>query len=218
MALVQKFTLTRSTNYQDLIVTDITGAYDPVTNPTGYGGVNPSASDFTTFSITFYLPDASTLLPQSTGTAITAVYPTLPSDAGASYTITSSTLLGSTSNFIDGQYKIVTAGTYDIGAGDVTATPVTVYADFADIVRCCIQRLRANTPLCGDCEECEGKNKRLDRAFSLLYMLFPQVNSVGEVVESYISENGLYNLGVDYILYLQEVCDSENCGQPCSGC
>lgn len=218
MALVQKFTLTRSTNYQDLVVTDTTGAYDATTNPTGYGGINPSAADFTAFSVTFYLPDSSTLLPQSTGTTITTVYPTLPSDAGASYTFTSLSLLGSTSNFIDGQYKIVTAGTYDIGAGDVDATPVTVYADFADIAACCIQRLRANTPLCGECEECEGKNKRLDRCFALLYMLQPQVNSVGAIVESYIAQNGLYNLGVDYILYLQEVCDSENCGQPCSGC
>lgn len=218
MALVQTFTLTRSTDYQNLIVTDTTGAYDAATNPTGYGGINPSASDFTAFSITFYLPDSSTLLPQSTGTPITAVYPTLPSAAGLSYTVTSATLLGSTGNFIDGQYKIVTAGTYDIEAGNVAATPVTVYADFADIVKCCIQRLRANTPLCGDCAECEGKNTKLDRAFSLLYMLFPQVNSVGDIVPSYIEENELYNLGVDYILYLQEICNSENCGSPCDGC
>jgi len=218
MALQQSFKMNRASDGLSIIITDTTGAYNATTNPTGYGGVNPSASDFTAFSFTFYLPDSSTLLPQSTGTTITAVYPTLPSASGASYTVTSATLLGSTSNFIDGQYKIVSAGTYDIGAGDVAATPVTVYAVFADIAKCCIQRLRANTPLCGDCAECEGKNTKLDRAFSLLYMLFPQVNSIGEIVPSYIEENGLYNLGVDYIKYLQEVCDSENCGQPCPGC
>lgn len=218
MPLEQKFTLNRSADKQNLLVTDTTGAYDATTNPGGYGGVNPDVGDFFAFAVAVYLPDPDTLLPQTTAVPITAIYPTLPSATGATYTITSTALVGSTSDLIDGQYRIITSGTYDVGGGDVAATPITVNNVFYSIAECCILKLRADTPLCGDCEECEGKNAKLDRSFSLLYMLSPQVNSVGEVVDSYIQENELWNLGVQYLNYLQEVCDSANCGQPCGGC
>jgi hypothetical protein len=158
MPLEQTFTLNRSADKQNLLVTDTTGAYDATTNPTGYGGVNPSASDFTALSISMYLPDPVTLQPSTTAIPITAIFPTLPSETNGTYTITSTALLGSETVLVDGLYKGIITATYDIGAGDVSISPITIYKPFYYIAECCWQQNMLEVNTCGDKE----KRERLD--------------------------------------------------------
>ena len=214
MALQQVFKFERASDGLSIIVTDLTGAYDATTNPTGYGGVNPDVGDFTALSASVYLPDGTTLYPQTTAVVITAIYPTLPSKTNGTYTITSTALLGSSSVLVDGLYKIVINATYDIGAGDVAIIPITIYKPFYYIAECCYFQKRLETALCGNKEA----NEKLTRAASILLLLQPYINSEGEVTESYIESCEAWDTAVDFMLYLQEVCDSFNCGGGCESC
>lgn len=215
MALEQRFKINRSTDGQNIILTDLTGAYNATTNPFGYGGVNPAVGDFTALSASVYLPDPITGYPQTTPVVVTAIFPTLPSETSGTYTLTSAVLLGATGTFIDGLYKVVINGTYDIGAGDVAITPITIYKPFYYIGECCWQKARLETPICGNKE----KNVKLDRAGSLIIQLSPYINSTGEITESYVESCEAWDAAVEYILFLREICTSFNCeGGGCELC
>jgi hypothetical protein len=214
MPLEQTFTLNRSADKQNLLVTDTTGAYDATTNPTGYGGVNPSASDFTALSISMYLPDPVTLQPSTTAIPITAIFPTLPSETNGTYTITSTALLGSETVLVDGLYKGIITATYDIGAGDVSISPITIYKPFYYIAECCWQQNMLEVSTCGDKE----KKERLTFGGAILQMLSPYINSLGVVVLSPIEQCENWNKSVEFMLYLKELCEEFNCGGGCQSC
>jgi hypothetical protein len=214
MPLEQTFTLNRSADKQNLLVTDTTGAYDATTNPTGYGGVNPSASDFTALSISMYLPDPVTLQPSTTAIPITAIFPTLPSETNGTYTITSTALLGSETVLVDGLYKGIITATYDIGAGDVSISPITIYKPFYYIAECCWQQNMLEVNTCGDKE----KRDRLSFGGAILQMLSPYINSLGVVVLSPIEQCENWNKSVEFMLYLKELCEEFNCGGGCQSC
>lgn len=214
MAFQQSFKMNRASDGLSIIITDITGAYDATTNPTGYGGPNPAVGDFTALSLSVYLPDPVTLQPQTTPVVITAIYPTLPSETNGTYTITSTALAGSESVLIDGLYQGVVNGTYDIGAGDVAITPITIYKLFYYIAECCWQQNRLETSTCGN----KDKNYKLNLGGGLLLQLQPYINSEGVVTDSYIEQCGAWNTGVNFVLYLQEICNEFNCGGGCETC
>lgn len=215
MALEQRFSANRSSDGLSIIITDLTGAYDATTNKGGYGGVNPSVSDFTALTLSCFLTDSITAYPQSSAVNITAIFPTLPSEVNGTYTIPSADLLGATGVFTDGVYKFVMNGTYDIGAGDVAITAVTFYKVFYYIGECCWQQNRLETPLCNNKE----KNEKLSRAGAILMLLSPYINSEDEVTESYIESCEAWDTGAEYVLYLREVCELFSCdGGGCQPC
>lgn len=214
MAFQQSFKMNRASDGLSIIVTDTTGAYNATTNPTGYGGPNPSVSDFTALSISMYLPDPITLQSQTTPVVITAIYPTLPSDSNSTYTITSTALLGSESVLIDGLYTGVVNATYDIGAGEVEITPITTKKLFYYIAECCWQQNRLETSTCGN----KDSNYKLNLGGGLLLELQPYINSEGVVTDSYIEQCGAWNTGVEFVQYLKEICEEFACGGGCQPC
>lgn len=214
MAFQQSFKMNRASDGLSIIVTDTTGAYNATTNPTGYGGPNPSVSDFTALSISMYLPDPITLQSQTTPVVITAIYPTLPSETNGTYTITSTALLGSESVLIDGLYTGIVNGTYDIGAGDVAIAAIPIYKPFYYIAECCWQQNMLEVDTCGNSEN----RDKLAFGGAILRMLSPYINSVGEVVLSPIEQCGAWNRSVIMMNYLKELCEEFNCGGGCSGC
>lgn len=214
MAFQQSFKMNRASDGLGIIVTDLTGAYDASTNPTGYGGPNPSVSDFTALAIAVYLPDPVTFYPQTTPVNITGIYPTLPSETQGTYLITSTALTGSASVLGDGLVKAVITGTYDIGAGDVSITPITIYKPFYYVAECCYFQNRLNTSTCGN----KDANEKLARVGSILLLLQPYINSVGEVTLSYVEQCEAWNESVSMISYMNDVCSEFNCGGGCEGC
>lgn len=214
MALQQSFKMNRASDGLSIIITDTTGAYNATTNPTGYGGVNPAASAFTALAIAIYLPDPVTLQPSTTPVNITAIYPTLPSDSQGTYTITSTALLGSSSVLGDGLYKGIVTGTYDIGAGDVSISPITIYKPFYYIAECCWQQNMLEVNTCGDKE----KRDRLSFGGAILQMLSPYINSLGVVVLSPIEQCENWAVSVPMMLYMKELCEEFNCGGGCQSC
>jgi hypothetical protein len=214
MALQQSFKMNRASDGLSIIVTDTTGAYNATTNPTGYGGPNPSVSDFTALSISMYLPDPVTLQPSTTAIPITAIFPTLPSETNGTYTITSTALLGSETVLVDGLYKGIITATYDIGAGDVSISPITIYKPFYYIAECCWQQNMLEVSTCGDKE----KKERLTFGGAILQMLSPYINSLGVVVLSPIEQCENWAVSVPMMLYMKELCEEFNCGGGCQSC
>ena len=214
MALQQSFKMNRASDGLSIIITDTTGAYNATTNPFGYGGLNPSASDFTALAIDIFLPDPITLQPSTTAIPITAIFPTLPSETNGTYTITSTALLGSETVLTDGLYKGIVTGTYDIGAGDVSISPITIYKPFYYIAECCWQQNMLEVSTCGD----KDKRDKLSFGGAILQMLSPYIDSTGTVVLSPIEQCQNWNKSVEFMLYLKELCEEFNCGGGCQSC
>ncbi len=214
MALQQSFKMNRASDGLSIIITDLTGAYNATTNPTGYGGVNPAVSDFTALAIDIFLPDPITLQPSTTAIPITAIFPTLPSETNGTYTITSTALLGSASVLGDGLYKGVITATYDIGAGDVSISPITIYKPFYYIAECCWRQNMLEVSTCGDKES----RDKLSFGGAILMQLAPYINSLGVVVLSPIEQCQNWNKSVEFMLYLKELCEEFNCGGGCQSC
>jgi len=123
----------------ELVFTETTGAYDAVSNPTGYGAPNAETTDMAAPTLT--LEDSSGNV---TTLNIGVNFPS--SDTSYSYTIS----LGS--ELTDGIYT----ATYTVvdNSEDVTYTK-TVYLFFTCQVDCCIDRLyaRVTDDSCADCNK-----------------------------------------------------------------
>lgn len=96
-------------------VQDLTGSYDAVSNPGGYGSPNPLISDVTAAYIKVTMAD---------GTIYTIdAYPTLPNDGGSTFTVTNEDLgLDADSQFTD---EVVTIDYVVLGVSSGTAFAYT---------------------------------------------------------------------------------------------
>lgn len=214
MAIELNLTYERSTDGLTVTVTDNTGVYNAGTNPGGYGAPNPSVGNFTNFNISCYLPDPVTLYPSSTPVVIDA-YPALPSSANGTFDLTSLLLTGSaTTVLIDGWYQFIVGADYNTGLEEGTVTSTNNLIMF-EIVDCCITNLTVKSINCG----CSGGSKKISNLVKGNLMLdqFRERTVNGVVVASPIDECGQYNMAVDLLLSLQDICDSDNCGG-CNGC
>jgi hypothetical protein len=208
MALELNIGFGRSNDYFSINVTDNTGVYNALTNPGGYGTPNPAIASFVSFDVSVTLPDPVTLLPTGTPVVVSA-YPTLPSSAGATYSITNVDLgFSSDTVLIDGVYIFsVVAST---GQDEFEYTR---YAVFSDIVGCCIKSLTLGAFGC----DCNGKNKNLVKANMWLSLLKPSVNDNGEIVVSQVELCEQWNQAAEIIRELQKICNNQNC-KGCGEC
>jgi hypothetical protein len=214
MALELNLAYQGSDDKMSIVVTDNTGAYNPVTNPGGYGGVNPSAGDFSNFNISCYMPDPVTLLPQPIPVVIDA-YSALPSVSNGTFDLTSLLLTGSaTAVLIDGWYQFIVSADYDTGITEGTATTTNNLILFA-IVDCCITNMTVKELDCG-CSGASTKIAKLEKANLMLDQLRKRVVN-GVIVDSPIDQCGQYNEGVNFLQIAQDICDSSEC-KGCGGC
>ena len=206
MALTLVNTFQRSLNRQSILVTDLTGS-----GSTGYGGSNPAIGDFSAYNITITPADATTYA--ATGTPVTInAFPSLPSATDGTFTITSLALLGSADTVIpDGVYRFDIEGIYDDG-GEQSVT-ATFYAVFYEITECCIQHMVADLPL----EKCtaDSAEGRL-AAFAMLVLTnLRPVDFNGVSGPSYVVSNEMWVYAAEMLVFLNDICDSENCGCGC---
>lgn len=208
MALELNIKFKRSTNYKNIIVTDLTGAYDAVNNPGGYGGPNPAVGDFVSFNVIVTPTDPVTLLPTGFPFTINA-WPSLPSSSGGSFTITNVDLdLAPNENIIDGVYKFtVEADT------DVAQYTYERYNVFSDIVGCCIKNLTLQAFGC----DCNGNIKNLVKANMWLSLLKAEVNDAGFVTDSQVELCEQWEKAAEILRELQKICNNNNC-KSCGQC
>lgn len=100
MALQVIFDSIQTANRKALVVRDITGLYDAIGNPTGYGAPNFDVSDVTQAVLYVLLPNAS-------ADVVVNVFPLLPSSSFGTVTVTNVDLgLGQDDILEDGYYRI----------------------------------------------------------------------------------------------------------------
>lgn len=134
------FSEAQSSNRKGVVFTELTGAYNVVSNPDGYGVPNATIAQIT--QATLYITDTG-------GTLHTVnVYPTFPSSTNGTFTV-NNTDLGLTANDLlpDGFYKVRyevqgTTGTQNGVLSSVTKD-ILLYGG----VECCVRKLAAK----GDC-------------------------------------------------------------------
>ena len=144
-----------------ITITDTTGNYNVVTNPTGYGSPNPAKADVSVASIVITPPNSSAL------TAINLKndykYPITNSSAALS----STTLIGSdtlTSGVWVFSLTIETSG----GTASPTSQTVVVYQIIQCGNNCCLKELTNDFNDSGCCGECkDAARKKYNRAKEL---------------------------------------------------
>lgn len=208
MALELNVKFTRSNDYQSIVATDLTGVYNALTNPGGYGAPNPTVASFTAFNITITPTDPVTLLPTGTPVTIDA-YPSLPSSSNGTFTITNVDLgLAATDNIIDGVYLFNVVAETTLGEYEYQR-----YAVFSDIVACCIRNLTLQAFGC----DCNGKNKNLVKANMWLSLVQQSVNDSSEIIPSQVELCQQWEQASEIIRELQKICNNNNC-KGCGEC
>lgn len=205
----------RNTAKTSIIVTDLTGLYDAVTNEGGYGGPNAAVGDFTAFNITVTLPDPSTLLPGSTSVTVDA-YSALPSSANGTFELTSLAILGTADTvFIDGVYLFTVSAPYDDN-DPPTVAEATDYQPFYEIAVCCADNIITDAVGCG-CSSTSKKIQGIIKAIINIYALTHTIYNEIIVIPSPLEQCEQWNKAATAILALQDFCENENCGG-CNGC
>lgn len=193
---------TRSNNYQSIVATDLTGVYNALSNPGGYGAPNPDVGDFTVFNIIVTPPDPITLLPTGTPVLVNAL-PSLPSSSNGTFTITNVDLgLAANENIIDGIYSFYVSADTDTASFGYTRSAI-----FSDIVACCIKNLTIKAFGC----DCNGNIRNLVKANMWLSLVQQSVNDYGQIIPSQVELCGQWNKGTEIIRELQKICNNNNC-------
>lgn len=209
MALELKFNLCQSSTCTRLVFTDQTGAYNAITNTTGYDELaeivaNPATTDFETAELEITTPDNSVYTFDTTGSLISGPFydPLFPGDTFPNadpeieYYIGASDLGYGSGKLKDGIYKAVY--TIQIG-GDLPQTyTVTKYFLFTCLAECCVDKLYAKiTPDC-DCE----KDSKLQTAIKADGYLCAAKSALA---------CGKINLAIQLLKKVEYICANLNC-------
>lgn len=213
MPLQVRITATESASSGGFNIADVTGSYNSVTNPFGYGGgVNPDIADILTCVATITKPDPVTFLP-STDPALTItknVYygdapNVLPNTTGILQFISAVDDLGYAETMQNGIYAVYITET-DI---DTTYISNTYYMLVYNSLVCCITKpyLTVNLDECGSCL------KRDTGIWNIIYGKF--------IIDGvywawfYESEAGLgdFSKTAEYLIEATAICnDCNSCG------
>lgn len=152
MALQVDFTACQSRDCKSLDIEDETGLYDATTNPTGFGGINPSVSDVDVATIIVENPEGDTFEID--------VYPTLPNTDGVKFTINNTDIgLEATDEIPDGLYLITYTVSGVFGSTAFESEKIK-YVLFKCQVTCCMKEEVAELKV-EDCE-CEDNEDTMD--------------------------------------------------------
>lgn len=214
MPLQETTTYVLSDDRKKLVATDTTGAYNPATNPTGYGGPNPNPTypPFSASALSVRIPDTTTFLPVDEASAITIdVSSAFPSSSNGTFDITADLIGGSVGDTIPpGWYIITWNQTYDDGGGEVNTTLVTNVLIWEPI-ECCINNLAVANykPGCG-CDDVSDLQLNLALASSYLRLMMPRVIA-GAISDSVVVECGAYAKAADMLVFMNDLCESNGC-------
>ncbi len=180
--------------YSDEIrITDITGIYHSVNNPTGWGGANPGISSVTSIELEVIRPDSTgQLSTDDTFLTLLDPTPTLPNVTGDVFTISPSDL--GVDDFKDGKYrfKFTISGT----SGSAYEYIFQKEKVFYNELFCCAVKEQAKAKLesCG-CAECR------DKLFNVNLLML----GLDGVIAS--DKAGKSNQALSILLDTQKLCD-----------
>lgn len=205
MALIPRTAYQQSDDKLTINVYDITGVYNSISNPGGFGAPNPLVTDMANCIIDCYAPDPVTLLPSSTILVTIDASSVLPNITGLPFVLDSVAVLGSSQAFTDGIWRFVLREDYIVPDPEQEFSSDNKIPIIASVL-CCIQ----NLILVADSCTCHGKNNYdLLQANMLLDQLFVEDRSTGDI--SAIEECNLFNKGAEIIINAQAICANRNC-------
>jgi hypothetical protein len=186
LALKTNFTYRQSGDLKTLYIYDTTGVYDATTNPTGWGGINPSVANASSDKISIQSVVSNTIYEIQ-------MYSILPNTNDIPFAIDSSMLgLGPSVEIPDGQY-IFTRSTIVSGNTYTKAARVFLVGQ----LKCC-----ADSMLDMDKPGCSCESGKLTPASILQYALFTLKKAFK--TQKFEKANEIYR-------YAQDLCKEKNC-------
>lgn len=190
MPLAPKVNPVVASDSKSAFIYDATGNYDPVTNPGGYGGINPLASTAATATLGITLPDGTVIAPIN-------IYPTLPNITDVPFVLTNVMIgLAATDPMPDGSYLFTYVITGTSGT-PYTATSVA-YKFLTGQACCCVAKLAAKTSS-DNCECTDEDKENFSNAWDLL-----------ELAKD-AAACGKRNEADEYLTSLSLICSNLNC-------
>jgi hypothetical protein len=186
VALKTNFTYSQSSDLKTLYIYDTTGIYDATTNPTGWGGINPTVSNATSDKISIKKVGSNTIYQIE-------MWPTLPNTIQAPFSIDSS-MLGQGTNAVidDGQYILERLTTVNSAVYKKTARIFLIGQ-----LQCCADQM-----LDSDKPGCECEKGKLSNSAILNYALFTLKKAFK--TQKFEKANEIYR-------YAQSLCNDKNC-------
>lgn len=186
MALKTNFTYRQSADLKTLYIYDTTGVFDATTNPTGWGGDNPTTQEAESDKISIQSVGSNTIYEIE-------MYPLLPNTIDIPFSITSSMLgLGPDGQIPDGQY-VFTRKTVVLGTTYTKAARVFLVGQ----LQCC-----ADTMLDMDKPGCSCESGKLTPASILQYTIWTLKKAFK--TQKFEKANEIYR-------YAQDLCKEKNC-------
>lgn len=186
---VLKASVSLTASATSLLVYDKTGI-----GVTGWSnGSNPAVGDATSAVVRVYLPDATTLLPQTTYTEIDA-FPTLPNISNTPFEITAEDLGYTSGTIPDGWFMF----DYIVVANGTTYEAPTVQKVFTYNACCCKEQAEAAANFDCGCND----NSSLWKSLKLAAMM----NTLKKLAGCYKPRKA-----VDLLLEMQRTCDGNDC-------
>lgn len=198
MALELKISVTTSSG--NFVFSETTGAYDPATNPTGWGAPNPATGFATAVDLFVYPPDPATMLPSNTATLFQypAGFPTTSSST--TYIITPQMLSTNAWTILpDGVYQFLYSIDVTEPSGDVNYE-VTQYVLVYAGVQCCAGKLavKAASSGCGCSGGCGGCGDDASNFEKVMLMI---------EAAKYSIQCGSITSAAKAIVHAQEICN-----------
>lgn len=137
MALIYKIEACSNNNCQLINIFDVTGVYNSVSNPSGWGAPNPLISDASSSTL-------SVMYPGSVIPTVINTFPTLPNITNIPYVLTPASVV--LSAFPDGKYEFIS---HIVVLGVDYYSNTTIYVLCG--VECCVRKLLAGISSKRDC-------------------------------------------------------------------
>jgi hypothetical protein len=172
------FSANESCDSQNIVFTDTTGAYDPVTNTTGWGDPNFALSDVQDVEINVIDPSGTNY-----NLDLPIIGSALPNASNNSFMINMS-MLGGTAN------TTMTQGLYEIeyrvlvaeqgGAGTWLTARKFIFC--YSTIKCCVHKMLAALDMCEDCP-CDSEKQNALEAYTL-YKAMLYASSCGSITKA----------------------------------
>jgi hypothetical protein len=137
MSLIYKIEACPNNNCQLINIFDVTGIYNAISNPSGWGAPNPAISDATSSTL-------SVMYPGSVIPTVINTFPTLPNITNTPFVISNTNL--TLAALIDGKYEFIS---HVVASGVDYYSNTTIYVLCG--VECCVRKLLAGISTDRDC-------------------------------------------------------------------
>lgn len=172
------FSAHESCDSQNIVFTDTTGAYDAVTNLTGWGAPNMDLGNVQQVQIVIIAPDGVTYTIDSD---VLAGF--LPNSTNGSFMINMSHLGGTSgTTMMQGLYNIEYRVLVSLDGGSGTWLTQRKFIFAYSTIKCCVHKMLAALDMCDDCP-CDSEKQNALEAYTL-YKAMLYASSCGSITKA----------------------------------